>query len=146
MERVGVRLRLSRSYEAGTMLGMRAFLLYGVVLLSACEPKQQVACGPGTQEKDGVCVAAPKPDEALLLDGIEGKLTTPKTSLSWSLSPTPREDNLHDLIAYKDSLYAVGDAGTLLTSKDKGETWQVQRSGTSNHLYDIDKSGPQLFT
>jgi photosystem II stability/assembly factor-like uncharacterized protein len=52
----------------------------------------------------------------------------------WTRVPSPVDRDLHDVVLLGDEGWAVGDAGTLLTSRDGGATWATVSSPTSADL------------
>ena len=63
--------------------------------------------------------------------------TSPSWPL-WQIQSSPTFNSLRG-VAFADSMtgVAVGDAGTIIRTVDRGETWSVVNSNTSYHLYGI---------
>lgn len=56
---------------------------------------------------------------------------------NWQVIPKYSNQWLYDITFNKDQGYIVGLNGTILTSRDRGKTWNPQVSGTKKHLFSI---------
>jgi len=77
---------------------------------------------------------------ALTLFTVGGVLTAVSAAQSgryWQ-NPFPTGNTLRAVAALDDqTVIAVGDYGTILRTTDGGETWTLQSSGTTSHLYGV---------
>lgn len=55
----------------------------------------------------------------------------------WTRQPSGTSNGIHDIWGAGAALYAVGDRGTLLFTRDSGRRWEPLPSGTSADLYGV---------
>ena len=61
--------------------------------------------------------------------------TAPRT---WTLAPRATTADLHAALVSEGRLYAAGEGGTLLGSRDGGESWSLRPLATTAALYGLD--------
>jgi photosystem II stability/assembly factor-like uncharacterized protein len=96
-----------------------------------------------------VVATAPAPLEAISLsdDGALGVAVGERGVVlvgaagTWASASSSTASDLHAVIVMdsaNDRVYAAGEAGTLVSSADRGVTWTAQQSNTTAALYALD--------
>lgn len=89
-------------------------------------------------------------DGTILTTTTGGMTWVPQYACSSSTSCTPAkrlEKNLNAVTFVSPTEgYIVGDDGTILYTRDAGETWTLQASDSTQHLYDVQTSGSSVIS
>jgi len=99
-----------------------------------------------TTEEDGLFSIAVTPDGRAFGVGMNGTVLARTASGQWTRVTSPTTSRLSQVFALdNDRLVAVGSSGTILVSSDRGRTFAVRSSGTTEHLHAVWGAGRDII-